>query len=404
MKHLQRILSAVLTLALMFSMLPAQAAAVVPESEVLSEKPSALITGEGETIEIDESWDAKYPYGAFAFGVNDVSMAEGGDSLSISVFRLGGTTGRATVQIVFNPLVMPKDDEGNLGSSSAAGLDDLLIEVEDPLPIAAYQPVGKDADPDPGQAHYAVVDYTGEDALEGDKVLILHADAASYQWFFYTQDAWHKLEGATDNNIVLSADELEEYDFRCIYTVGGQRLCSDSYHGVSYVKPEPEILEAAPEDIELFPEPTYTQLYQEEEDPSAPVAFTMTFADGEWAKEIRLTPLEDNIAEPMKFATFTMIANLGGDIFNEAGTFILSLEDNDAPESFTLRFEDVASEADKADGVARVAVVRAGGNQVPVSVSYATRDGSAVAGVDYEAVSGELSFYAEYVKNLEAVS
>ena len=393
MKHVQRILATVLTLALFFTMIPAEVMATVDSDP--ADKPTEILTTTGETVEIDENWEEQYPYGAFAFDLGEASLAEGGDDLYVDVYRMGGTSGRATVYILFNPMCMPSDEEGTMGSSSAAGFDDLAVEAEDMLPLAAYQPVGKDPDPEPGDAGYLVMDYTGEDAQEGDQILCLDAAADSYQWYSYMYNNWQKLEGADDDYIILAGADLETYDFRCVYSVGGVRYCSDSYHGEVYVKPEPEALDPMPDDIELVPDQTFTRILPEDGAATDPYVFALTFADGEWVKQLHLTPLEDTISEPMKFATFTMIANDGGDIFHNGGTLILSIEDNDEPEPFTLSFEQTATEADKAAGKARLTVVRTGGNQLPVSVSYRTADGSAKAGQDYEAVSGELAFFAD---------
>src|SRR5262249_39370706 len=51
---------------------------------------------------------------------------------------------------------------------------------------------------------------------------------------------------------------------------------------------------------------------------------------------------------------------------------------------------DVSEDA----GVAVVTILRNGDTQAPLSISYYTTDGSAFAGVDYEAVSGTLTFAA----------
>src|SRR5262249_44467695 len=46
------------------------------------------------------------------------------------------------------------------------------------------------------------------------------------------------------------------------------------------------------------------------------------------------------------------------------------------------------------DGTATITVTRTGGSNVPVSVNYATSNGTALAGSDYTATSGTLNFAA----------
>jgi plastocyanin len=58
----------------------------------------------------------------------------------------------------------------------------------------------------------------------------------------------------------------------------------------------------------------------------------------------------------------------------------------------TLRFENSSFSVSEGAPVARVGVLRQGGDDGQVSVSYATGDGSATAGSDYQAASGTLTW------------
>lgn len=61
-------------------------------------------------------------------------------------------------------------------------------------------------------------------------------------------------------------------------------------------------------------------------------------------------------------------------------------------EEGSFRFSTGSFRADENDGDARITVIRYGGNVGAVTVEYATSDGTAVAGTDYEATSGRLTF------------
>ena len=396
MKRFQRMMAAALLLALLIGLLPAQALAV-PEDGAGALRPTELVTGSGEVVPIDDSWAAKYPYGGFAFNTGELSLAEGGEAVEIPIYRMGGDAGRATLYLLFCPLSTPLDADGTImGSGNAAGFDDLVIEAEDALPIARYQAPGKDPDPEPGDARITRSAYTGADAEAGDLLLQLDTAAEAWQWYAESCGAWQKIEDGTEDHLIVGKDDPDEYDFRCVYTLSGVTYCTASLGGAAYEKPEPEVLEPMPDDLDLAPEQSFTRILPLGDDPASQSVFALTFADGEWVKYLRIRATEDSLAEALEFATFTMLATDGGDIVQQAGTLILSVTDNDPAEPFTLGFALAQTQADKAEGTAKVAVVRTGGGQTPVTVSYATADGSALAGRDYEAVSGELLFYADY--------
>ena len=391
--NIKRVLSLLLSLALLAGLfpaaaLPAEAVEYTPEG-----KPMEYVTAEGETVAVEDEWEDVYPYGVFLFAEGSTHTAEGGEAASIKLYRLGGTTGRVTAIVNYNPSAMQLDED-RVVYDSAAGYGDITIEVEDPLPIAQYQPLGKPAEPEPGDAALLDDPYTGEDAEEGDRRLTLDAAAEGWQWYIFDGYDWQSVEDATGPEFVVGADMLSGYDFRCVYTLGGVSYCTDSLRGEAYEKEAEETLPEMPEELDLAPERTFSPLEMDAEDPYAGYLFPVTFADGEWVKEIRVSAPEDETAEPMKFGTFTLIDHLGADILDGAATLTLSVEDNEAPEAFSIGFTEAKYAADKASGTAKVSLKRAGGNQTAVSVAWATEDGTAVAGRDYQAASGMALFYA----------
>ena len=60
----------------------------------------------------------------------------------------------------------------------------------------------------------------------------------------------------------------------------------------------------------------------------------------------------------------------------------------------SVAFETAAFTADASDGLATIYVVRVGNPDATVSVNYATSNGTGVAGRDYVATSGTLTFPA----------
>src|SRR5262249_43472865 len=66
--------------------------------------------------------------------------------------------------------------------------------------------------------------------------------------------------------------------------------------------------------------------------------------------------------------------------------------DNDVPQPGALQFSTSGYSVNESQGTATITVTRTGGSNVPVTVNYATSDGTATAGADYTATTGTLNF------------
>ncbi len=358
------------------------------------EKPEKVVTKEKGTIEVGESWEETYPYGAFLFDNSDAVVNEGGSGISIPIYRLGGTAGRATAYVTYAPAVTYLSD-GSPAYSTAAGSDDVRIEIEDELPIAKYQAVGKDPEPEPSGVKITRSPYSGENAQAGDQVLTPDIEADDHQWFILSDGIWHIVEGATDKEFVVSEDDIKDHDFRCVYTKDGTSYSTDTLKGESYVKPEDESLPKMPEDINLKPEISFTELEADASDPYTASVFAVTFADGEWKKEIRINAPDNDEAQPLRLGTFTILEHEGGEIFSDASTVTLQVMDNDESAPYTIGFEEAEIQADKAEGIAVLKLKRTGGGQDAITIDWSTADGTAISGRDYKSVNGTAVFYAD---------
>lgn len=390
MKRMKRALALLLVLAMLISTIPTQALAYA------SDKGEAVtITDKnGSAVTEDASWEEAFPYGTFAFGNSQLTVEEGGEGV-IQLYRLGGTNGRAIAYVSYVPPAVKMAD-GSVSHANAAGAEDVEIRVEDPLPIAEYQPLGKDPEPLEAETPAKVVQtpYEGEDAQEGDTALALDQPAEAWQWQARSDGGWREIDGGCESQLVVSEEDAEAYDFRCIYTVEGGRFGSASLQGEEYVRLEEEALPDMPEDLEQNPEPTYSELPMDGEAPYDGHLFSVVFADGEWVKELHVSAPEDDMAEPDKFGLFTIEDCLGGSLYDTANTLTLHVADNDeAGESF-LGFAQTSLDADKAGGSAALTVRRTGDTTQVLTVEYRSEDGSAESGTDYTAVSGSLIFYA----------
>ena len=395
-KTLVKILSMLLSFLMMFQVAqPALAYRDENGAETAAEaaEPVVLVDEEGNETEVDDTWNETYPFGAFAFDTTAADVNEGDDTV-ITVYRLGGTNGRATAYITYSPLLVPNED-GSAYYGYALSGDDLTIEVEDTLPIAKYQPVGKLPEPEKGEAK---VNVTSDD--EG-YVLTLSVEAESYKWQALYGGRWIDIGDSDKAELPMDAEYIDsgKFDYRCVYTLDGVRYCTDSVFGVAYEKAEDEVLEPMPEDIELNTEPTYSKLNLiDEEDMYSGWIFTMTFAEGEWKKEIHIHANTDEAAECMEGATFMIAYADGGEVCEGSETLLYHVADMNEAGPSTLGFTAELVSADKAEGKAVVIIRREGACERPVTVNYSTLDGKAKAGRDYVAASGTLMFYGNVME------
>ncbi len=113
---------------------------------------------------------------------------------------------------------------------------------------------------------------------------------------------------------------------------------------------------------------------------------TVEFAAGETSKTIDVLILSDNVDENDETFTVELADPANAMIDDGSATITITDEDN-AP---TLSVADVT--VDEGAEIATITVELTGGTELIPTVMYATSDGSALAGSDYTATSGTLTF------------
>jgi hypothetical protein len=124
------------------------------------------------------------------------------------------------------------------------------------------------------------------------------------------------------------------------------------------------------------------------------VSGTLTWADGEGGdKTFEIPVLNDEESEGDQTFNLTLSSPAGGAILGERTTCMVTIMDDDfiGPEQH-LQFSAASYTVHEDDGQVAVTVTRTGESAGSVSVNYATSDGSAVAGNDYAAASGTLTW------------
>jgi microcystin-dependent protein len=123
------------------------------------------------------------------------------------------------------------------------------------------------------------------------------------------------------------------------------------------------------------------------------VSGTLTFMDGEISQTIEV-PLLDN-ATYEGDETFTVALNnvQGGATIGTVSSAQVSItEDDPAPPSGVLQFSGVSFSTAENNASVIVTVMRVNGSFGDITVDYITADNTAVAGADYQPVSGTLTF------------
>jgi len=117
----------------------------------------------------------------------------------------------------------------------------------------------------------------------------------------------------------------------------------------------------------------------------------LTFADGETIQTFEVTITNDEFYEPTETIKLTLSNPAGGATLGSPKTAVLRIASEDSSNGemeFSLTSYNVMEDA----GTVTVEVNRNGGDNGPVTVNYATSDGTAKAGTDYTAVNDTLTF------------
>ncbi len=119
---------------------------------------------------------------------------------------------------------------------------------------------------------------------------------------------------------------------------------------------------------------------------------TLTFNDGEMSKTITVPIIDDNIPEGTETFTLTLSNPTGGAVLGNLTTATFFIQDNDKP---TLSINDV-SQVEGNSGTTAFTFTVTSSNALPydVDATYATANGTATAGSDYQPTNGVISIKA----------
>ena len=252
----KRICAVILSIMMVFSLIPTSALAEGDEANTKdSKKPATVIqTADGE-VEVGEDWVETYPYGTFAFGNYQADIAEKGaltedgkeipSVIRIPVYRVGGTSGKVTARILYTPATsLSPDGSAYLYDYAASGKNDVVIRYENPGAITQYQQYGMPValrKMEPSAVSVVLEDPADDVAPEDDVNLVLSEDVAaeSYQWQILNFGGWSNVKEANGNSFPTAWEDVWDFDedcprgidYRCIYVIDGVWYCTESLFG-----------------------------------------------------------------------------------------------------------------------------------------------------------------------------
>ncbi|MDB5967555.1 MAG: hypothetical protein JWQ90_5 [Hydrocarboniphaga sp.] len=130
------------------------------------------------------------------------------------------------------------------------------------------------------------------------------------------------------------------------------------------------------------------------------VSATASFADGDTApKHISVPILNDSVVEGIEAFTLTLTAATGGATLGAQATTSIQIGDDDTstpppPQPGVLALSAAQASVAESAGTLSLSVSRSGGSEGAASVAYSLAPGTATAGADYTAVSGQLQWAA----------
>ena len=116
---------------------------------------------------------------------------------------------------------------------------------------------------------------------------------------------------------------------------------------------------------------------------------TLTFAAGETNQTIAIPILNDGLCEALERFQVALTNATGGAVLGSMRLAIVSIQDNETP----VQLEFTTYRAREDEGSVLIGLVR-GGEGEALTLEYATVNGTALAGEDYTATGGTLTFEA----------
>ena len=343
---------------------------------------------DGKTVEEEESWEEKFPNGTFAFKNDSVTIEEGknAEEKKITIYRLGGTKGKATAKVAIAPAVSALDEqEKELIYANAASNKDYTVKVENP--IGSDGTIGKEQ---------VSSSYDVAADKEDDKVTLslkgVKGEYIRYFWHVKKDGAWEAAADGEKETLTVSSKEFDENEYICVVEADYKLSLSKATGEESSQKLWINVNSRHITNEEAYAKGSYTEVTLDKEMPFKTSFLQVDFEDGEWVKDIIVKAIDDEEHEAEELASFTIYEVEGAAFTESANRLSMCIRDDEEKLESTMGFALSEVRVDKSTGKAKIKLTRTGATQYVSSVDYKTVDGSAKAGEDYAKAASTASF------------
>lgn len=343
-------------------------------------------TAEG-TVTEDATWEETFPNGTFAFKKDSLNVEENdGEEKKMTIYRLGGTNGRAKALVAITPAVSQLDEEGEeYVYDNAAGNQDYTVRAEDS--VSSDLTIGKTLT----DFTYQIKSSEKEDKMELS-VEGVTGEYNRYFWHKWEDNAWKYIPDSDNEVLKVTREEYETGNYICVVESDYVLSCSAPLRETDeeqvYINNNSRTIS----DMQPSDGITYSEIPLDTNHPYKTTFLEVNFEEGEWVKDILVTVKDDDEHEAAELATFTIYDAEGAEFTETANRSVLSIYDDEDVIPSEMGFTAKTIRVDKSEGTATVRVNRTGGIQYVSSVEYRTVDGTAKAGTDYAASTGTAGF------------
>ncbi len=381
-KKVSKILAFVLSLVMLCTSVDLSAFAYLTDKDGYL----SVDTDDGSLTE-DSSWEEKFPTGTFAFKNDAVNITEDDkEEQKITIYRLGGTKGKATAYVAVTPLVEQLDEEGKeyIYANGACNTD-INVKAEDS--VSQEETAGLE------QLDMTYEINTHE---KNDQVTLSLKDVEGqyirYFWHVYKDGKWSLIDNKEDKELTISKEEYADNNYICVVESDYELSLSDSLKDIEeaslYVNKNSRTIQIPAVSEGL----SYSEIPLDTNNPYKTSFFEVDFEENEWVKDIVVSANDDLENESVEISDFTIYDAEGAEFTEAANRCALTVYDDEPviPSKMGIGIKEVR--VDKSEGTATIRVKRTEGLQYVSSVDFETADATAKAGTDYAATKGIASF------------
>lgn len=376
----------VLALALAVIMTVTSVGTSVYAYEAEKENYLSVTDKDGNEIQEDESWEERFPNGTFAFKNDSLTMKEEKEAKEkkITLYRLGGTKGKATAKIALTPAVAALDEEETeFVYANAASNRDFTVKVENP--IGSDGTIGKkelessyEIKTESNGAH-TILSLKG---VEGEYV--------RYFWHVKENDVWEPVAEEGKETLEVTAEEFASKEYMCVVEADYELHVSHSTTGKEKVWVNVNSRHITSD--AAYEKNTYTDVTLDTAMPYKTSFLQVDFEEGEWVKDVVVKAVDDKEHEAEEIAILTIYEVEGAEFTESANRFSMCIRDDEEVLESSMGFALSEVRVDKSTGKVKVKVTRTGATQYVSSVDYETVEGTAKAGKDYAKADSTVAF------------